>query len=208
MNSKSIIICIAGPSGSGKTTFAKNLISALPNNQTTLISQDAYYKDLSHLSEDEKAIQNFDHPQSLDFKLLKEHLIDLLNGHAISQPLYDFNTHSRLKSHTSVSPTKIIIVEGTLVLSEKPLLDLFDLKIYIDLDQDTCLARRINRDIAERGRTKESVINQYKQTVKPMFEEFISPSKKNADWVIPGQSNDNYIETIIKEIRKKENLLQ
>lgn len=208
MNSKSIIICIAGASGSGKTTFAKKLLAALPKNHTTLISQDSYYKDLSHLTTEEKSKQNFDHPESLDFKLLKDQLINLLKGKEVLQPSYDFNTHSRLESRTTLYPTKIIIVEGTLVLSEKSLLDLYDLKLYINLPQDICLERRINRDISERGRTKESVLKQYELTVKPMFEEFILPSKNNADYIIPGQSNDTYINDIVKEIRKKENLLQ
>jgi len=203
MNLKSIVICIAGASGSGKTTFAKELTAALPKNKTVLIAQDSYYKDLSHLSIEEKAKQNFDHPDSLDFDLMKSHLIDLQKGKEILQPIYDFNTHSRLSSSKKILPKKVIIVEGTLVLNQEILLSLYNLKLYIDLDQNTCLDRRIERDITERGRSKKNVLEQYKQTVKPMFEEFIYPSKNKADLIIPGKNNDDYLMTVVEEIRKK-----
>jgi len=203
MNLKSIVICIAGASGSGKTTFAKELTAALPKNKTVLIAQDSYYKDLSHLSIEEKSKQNFDHPDSLDFDLMKSHLIDLQKGKEILQPIYDFNTHSRLSSSKKILPKKVIIVEGTLVLNQEILLSLYNLKLYIDLDQNTCLDRRIERDITERGRSKKNVLEQYKQTVKPMFEEFIYPSKNKADLIIPGKNNDDYLMTVVEEIRKK-----
>ena len=205
MNSNSIIICIAGASGSGKTTFAKNLVNALPENETLLITQDAYYKDLGHLLLKERASHNFDHPDSLDFELLKNHLIELIKGNTILKPIYDFNTHRRLPSSKRIQPKKIIIIEGTLVLSQVMLLELYHLTIYVDLDQKTCLNRRIERDIAERGRTKENVLEQYKQTVKPMFEEFILPSKNNADLMIPGKNNSEFLQTVIDEIRKRKN---
>jgi uridine kinase len=208
MNPKSIVICIAGASGSGKTTFAKKLIAVLPKNETLLIAQDAYYKDLSHLSSEEKAKQNFDHPDSLDFELMRSHLIDLQKGSEISQPIYDFNTHSRLPTSKRILPKKIIIVEGTLVLSQKKQLNIYNLNIYVDLNQENCFDRRIERDIAERGRTIENVLEQYNQTVKPMFEKFILPSKSKADLIIPGKNNNVFIQTVIKEIRKIENSLQ
>jgi uridine kinase len=208
MNSNSIIICIAGASGSGKTTFAKKLISALPKKETLLITQDAYYKDLSSLSLEERANQNFDHPDSLDFELLKKHIIELIKGNTTLQPIYDFNTHSRLTSSKKIEPEKIIIIEGTLVLSQEILLEFYDLNIYIDLDQKACLSRRIERDIAERGRTKASVLEQYNQTVKPMFKEFILPSKGKADLIIPGENINASIQTVIEEIKKIENNLQ
>ena len=208
MNSKSIIICIAGASGSGKTTFAKKLTTALPEKETLLITQDAYYKDLSSLSLEERANQNFDHTDSLDFELLKNHLIELIKGNTILLPIYDFNTHSRLTSSKKIAPKKIIIIEGTLVLSQEILLELYELNIYINLDQKTCLSRRIERDIANRGRTKASVLEQYNQTVKPMFNEFILPSKGKADLIIPGENNNASIQTVIEEIKKIENNLQ
>jgi len=183
-------------------------MAALQKNETLLIAQDAYYKDLSHLSIEEKAKQNFDHPDSLDFDLMKSHLIDLQKGNEIRQPIYDFNTHRRISCSKKIHPTKIIIVEGTLVLSQNRLQELYDHKIYIDLDQNICLDRRIERDIVERGRTRSSVLEQYNQTVKPMFEEFIEPSKYKADLIIPGENNYIFIQTVIEEIRKIENSLQ
>lgn len=208
MNSKSIIIGISGASGSGKTTFTKKLISTLHKDETTLISQDAYYKDLNHLSLQEKSEQNFDHPDSLDFDLLKTHLLDLQKGRNISLPVYDFNTHSRLSISKAIPPSKIIIVEGTLVMSQDQLLNLYDYKVYVDLDQKICLERRIERDIAERGRTKKNVLEQYKHTVKPMFDEFILPCKNKADLIIPGGNNNDSLKTVVEEIRKRENNLQ
>ena len=208
MNSKSIVICIAGASGSGKTTFAKKLISALAEKETLLITQDAYYKDLSSLSLKERANQNFDHPDSLDFELLKNHLIELIKGKTVQQPIYDFNTHGRLPSSKKIHPEKIIIVEGTLVHSQELLLEHYKLSLYVDLNQNVCLSRRIERDIAERGRTRASVLEQYNRTVKPMFEEFIEPSKSKADLIIPGENNNAFIQTVIEEIRKIENSLQ
>ena len=148
MNLKTITICITGASGSGKTTFAKKLISALPKNKITLISQDSYYKDLNHLTIQERSSQNFDHPNALDLDLLKKHLITLKNGKEINQPIYDFNTHSRTNSTKIIHPKEIIIVEGTLAVSKKMLYQLYDIIIYIDQDQNTCLERRIKRDIA------------------------------------------------------------
>ena len=208
MDSKSIILGIAGASGSGKTTFTKKLISTLRKDKVTLISQDAYYKDLNYLSLQKKSKQNFDHPDSLDFELLKTHLNELQKGRNISLPVYDFNTHSRLSISKVIAPSKIIIVEGTLVMSQEQLLDLYDYTIYVDLDQNICLERRIERDIAERGRTKENILKQYKQTVKPMFNQFILPCKNKADLIIPGKNNKDSLKTVVKEIRKRENNLQ
>ena len=207
MNLKTIIICITGASGSGKTTFAKKLISALPKNKITLISQDSYYKDLNHLTIKERSSQNFDHPNALDLDLLKKHLITLKNGEEITQPIYDFNTHSRINSTKIIHPKEIIIVEGTLAVSKKMLHQLYDIIIYIDQDQNTCLERRIKRDIAERGRTRKCVIEQYNSTVKPMFEKFIYPCMKIAHEIIPGTNNNKYITLIVEKIKNKLNLL-
>jgi len=201
MNSKTITICITGSSGSGKTTIAKQLISCLPKEQTLLIAQDSYYKDLSHLTPEERASQNFDHPNALDLDLLKEHLISLKKGENILQPIYNFNTHCRLNESKQIHPKKIIIVEGTLILSQTILHNLYDIIIFVDLDQKTCLERRIKRDIAERGRTKENVIKQYNETVKPMFEAFISPCKEIAQMVIPGSKNNEFIALILEKIK-------
>ena len=207
MNLKTIIICITGASGSGKTTFAKELISALPKDKITLISQDSYYKDLNHLTIQERSSQNFDHPNALDLDLLKKHLITLKNGEEITQPIYDFNTHSRISSTKTIHPKEIIIVEGTLAVSKKMLHQLYDIIIYIDQDQNTCLERRIKRDIAERGRTRKCVIEQYNSTVKPMFEKFIYPCREIAHEIIPGSNNNNYIPPILEKIKNRLKLM-
>ena len=201
MNSETIIIGITGASGSGKTTFAKQLISSIPKEQTLLIGQDSYYKDLSHLSPKERPSQNFDHPDALDLNLLKQQLIALKKGENVLQPIYDFNSHCCLNKSLQLHPKKIIIVEGTLILCQTNLHNLYDIIIYVDLDQKTCLERRIRRDVTERGRTKESVIEQYNKTVKPMFETFIYPNKKIAQIIIPGANNDEFIMLILKKIK-------
>ena len=207
MNLKTIIICITGASGSGKTTFAKELISALPKDKINLISQDSYYKDLKHLTIQERSSQNFDHPNALDLDLLKKHLITLKNGEEITQPIYDFNTHSRISSSIIIYPKEIIIVEGTLAVSKKMLHQLYDIIIYIDQDQNTCLERRIKRDIAERGRTEKCIIEQYNSTVKPMFEKFIYPCRQIAHEIIPGTNNNEYISHILEKIKNRLKLM-
>ena len=207
MNLKTIIICITGASGSGKTTFAKELISALPKDKITLISQDSYYKDLKHLTIQERSSQNFDHPNALDLNLLKKHLRTLKNGGEITQPIYDFNTHSRISSTKIINPKEIIIVEGTLAVSKKMLHQLYDIIIYIDQDQNTCLERRIKRDIAERGRTEKCIIEQYNSTVKPMFEKFIYPCRQIAHEIIPGSNNNKYIPPIVEKIKNRLKLM-
>jgi uridine kinase len=200
MKSKTYIIGIAGASGSGKTTFAQNLAKKFTKEEVLLITQDAYYKDLMQLTISDRAKHNFDHPDSLDFKLLKEHLYELKLGISIQQPIYDFNSHSRLSSTRTIEPKQIIIVEGTLILSQKELLKEFNTTVYIQLDQQTCLDRRIKRDISERGRTKEEVLLQYRTTVLPMYEEFIKPSSLHAKNVHPGVDNSFELEKTYLQI--------
>jgi uridine kinase len=207
MKSNTYIIGIAGASGSGKTTFAQNLAKKFTKEEVLLITQDAYYKDLMQLTISDRAKHNFDHPDSLDFKLLKEHLYELKLGISIQQPIYDFNSHSRLSSTRTIEPKRIIIVEGTLILSQKELLKEYNTTVYIQLDQQTCLDRRIKRDISERGRTKEEVLLQYRTTVLPMYEEFIKPSLLEADTIIPGVENSTDLEKthlqILAEIKNR-----
>ena len=205
MELKSYIIGISGASGSGKSTFAEKLAQKFPKDVVLIIAQDAYYKDLSDMSLEEKSNQNFDHPNSLDFKLLKEHLSELKKGTKINQPIYDFNTHSRTQNTTPINAHKIIIVEGTLLLSQKLIHTDFDCKIFVKLEEQNCLERRINRDISERGRSKEDVLKQYYATVKPMYDKFIAPSELNADLVVPGLNNELQIEYMYNVILKKLN---
>lgn len=181
-----ILIGIAGGTGSGKTTLAQKIQDAFPAH-SVLICQDSYYKDLSHLTIQERAKTNFDHPNSLDFDLLREHLLDLMNGRSIEQPLYNFHTHSREKLTKHVEPAQLILVEGILLFAALELRDLFDLKIFIDTDDDIRLLRRIERDMKERSRDFDSVKQQYLTTVKPMHDAFVEPSKQYADIIVPMQ---------------------
>ena len=192
---------MSGASGSGKTTFCKELIKQC-DEEILYISQDSYYKDLTQLSPSERAVQNFDHPDSLDFDLLEQHLLKLKNGEIINQPIYDFSTHARLESTNEVHALKNILVEGTLILSQENIRSLCDLSIYVENDEASNLERRILRDIKERGRTRESVLKQYQATVKPMFDLFIVPSKLFADRIIPGFKNQGYIEELIDYLKK------
>lgn len=178
-------ITIAGASGSGKTTLAEALKNYYLANEKSVvvISSDCYYKDISHCSVEERAKTNFDHPDSIDFKLLQQHLNELRAGKSVRIPQYDFSTHARTKETKEIKPTDIIIVEGILVLHA---LDLsFSKPIYVDTDEEICLKRRIERDVKERSRTEESVIAQYNKTVYPMFKEFVKPSRQKAKIIVP-----------------------
>lgn len=180
-----ILIGVAGGSGSGKTTVAHNLVKAFKSEDAVLVEQDAYYKELTNLTIEEKAAVNFDHPNSIEFDLLREHLTKLINGEAIDRPIYDFTTHSRKEGCVKIQPSKIIIVEGILIFAVPEIRELFDVKIFVDTDADEMILRRIERDMTERGRSFESVKNQYLKTVKPMYLEFCEPSKRYADVIIP-----------------------
>lgn len=196
-----ILIAIAGGSGSGKTTVAQKIHEVFPDD-SILICQDYYYKDLSHLPIEERAKVNFDHPDSIEFSLLREQLIALKKGKEVSLPQYDFTTHSRINKSLSVSPKKIIIVEGLHLLAVPEIKELFDLKLFVDASEDIRLIRRINRDQVERGRTVPSILAQYLATVRPMHIEFIEPSKQHADLIIPdGGHNQPAVDVIIAKLR-------
>lgn len=184
-----IIVGIAGGSGSGKTTLANKIIQYF-GDEAALISLDSYYKDFSAMSMEERENINFDHPQSLDFALLKKHVDALKEYKPVQIPVYDFVTHARSTETRLVEPKEIVIIEGILVLADTELREMFDLKMYVDTDDDIRILRRIQRDVLERGRTFESINKQYITTVKPMHNEFVEPSKNQADIVIYG-TNDN-----------------
>ncbi|MGM9748399.1 MAG: uridine kinase [Candidatus Cryptobacteroides sp.] len=198
-----LIIGIAGGSGSGKTTVVKAITEQLKD-RVVVIPQDSYYKDSSHLSEEEKRYLNFDHPDSIDFELLNSQLQDLKEGRTIEQPVYSYITCSRSKTETiTVHPAEVIIVEGILIFTCEELRKQLDLKIFVDADDDDRLMRVMARDILERGKTVDWVIERYSKTVKPMFLQFIHPSKRYADIIIPqGGHNKVAIDVLIATIEK------
>jgi uridine kinase len=180
-----LVIGIAGGTGSGKSTVAKVIIDRVGANHIALLPHDAYYKDLAQLEPAQRAAINFDHPDSLETSLLIEHIKRLKNYQSIELPVYDFKSHTRTTATEHIEPQPVILVEGILILAEKGLRELFDVKIYVDTDPDIRFIRRLERDIAERGRTSSSVIAQYMSTVRPMHLEFVEPSKRYADVIIP-----------------------
>lgn len=180
-----LVIGIAGGSGSGKTTVANVIIERVGEQHIAYLPHDAYYKDLSALPHNQRTQINFDHPDSLDTELLIQHVKQLVNRQPIDMPIYDFKIHSRTTQTRRMQPQPIIIVEGILIFSEHELRELFDVKIFVDTDADIRFIRRLQRDITERGRSTESVIHQYLSTVRPMHLEFVEPSKRYADVIIP-----------------------
>jgi len=182
---KGIIIGIAGASGSGKTLVANNIIQMLGSQKVVMIQEDSYYRDLTDIPFDERTGRNFDHPDAFDHKLLSQHMKELVEGKAISHPIYDYKTHSRKKETRTIGPHSIIILEGILILNEPELRDLMDIRVFIDTSPDICFIRRLRRDINERARSVDSIITQYEETVRPMYFQFIEPAKRYADIIIP-----------------------
>ena len=193
-----LIIGIAGGTGSGKTTVVHQIMNELPETEVGVISQDSYYKENHNLSFEERALINFDHPRAIDFELLVMQLKDLKAGKTIEQPVYSFITHNRTDDTIVTHPRKVMIVEGILILTNPELRDLFDVKIFVHADSDERLIRRLKRDIAERGRDMEEVLNRYQTTLKPMHQQFIQPTKVFADIIIP---NDKYNTVAIDVVR-------
>lgn len=179
------IIGIAGGTGSGKTTVVKKIIEALPTDKVAVIPLDSYYNDTSHLSMEERKRINFDHPNAFDWKLLTQQIQELRENKSIEQPTYSYLISNRLPETIHIEPCEVIIIEGILALWKKELRDLMDLKIFVDADSDERLIRVIQRDIIERGRTTQMVIDRYREVLKPMHEEFIEPTKRHADLIIP-----------------------
>jgi len=193
-----LIIGIAGGTGSGKTTVVHQIMNELPETEVGIISQDSYYKETHNLSYDERTKINFDHPRAIDFELLVAHLKELKANNVIQQPVYSFVTHNRTDDTIVTHPRKVMLVEGILILANPELRDMFDIKIYVHADSDERLIRRMKRDIAERGRDMDEVINRYQNTLKPMHEQFIEPTKAFADIIIP---NDKYNTVAIDVVR-------
>jgi uridine kinase len=196
-----LIIGVAGGSGSGKTTIAEAVVDTVGPERVALIQHDAYYRDMAHLPYEERARVNFDHPDSLETELLIEHLGALRAGRSIDHPVYDFSTHTRTGRTVRVDPERVVIVEGILVLAEPELRDLMDLKIYVDTDADLRLLRRLRRDLMERGRSLESVLDQYMTTVRPMHLQFVEVSKRYADLIVPEGYNASVVGTVTSLIR-------
>ena len=180
-----LILGIAGGTGSGKTTVVDQIINELPDKVVTLISQDSYYNKTDHLTFQERCEINFDHPRAIDFDLLVRHLKMLKDGQAIEQPIYSFEEHNRIKETVTTHPRKVIIVEGILIYTNKEIRDLIDIKFFVDADSDERLIRRLKRDIKERGRDLYEILERYQNTLKPMHQQFIEPTKSFADIIIP-----------------------
>ncbi|MBL9077368.1 MAG: uridine kinase [Planctomycetes bacterium] len=180
-------VAIAGGSGSGKTSLTRALVQTLGEDHCAVLDHDSYYRDLGHLTLDQRTGVNFDHPESLENGLLAEHLAQLRAGHAVARPIYDFATHTRLPATTRVEPRPIVLCEGILLLAVPELRSAFDLRVYVDTPADVRALRRVQRDIVERGRTVESVVRQYLQSVRPMHERFVEPARTTADVVLGWQ---------------------
>ena len=202
MSDQILVIGIAGGSGSGKTTLMKNLIGGF-GGDITVLSHDNYYRAHDDLPFEQRSKLNYDHPDAFETDLMIEHLKELKQGRTIECPVYDYTIHNRTEETVTVVPKPVIIVEGILIFENKALCDLMDVKIFVDTDADIRLIRRIRRDVAKRGRSLESVLNQYQTTVKPMHEQFVEPSKKNADLIVlEGGKNLVALEMITSQIRR------
>ena len=192
IKSKPIIIGVTGGSGSGKTSVSRAIFNNFPDHSIMMLEQDSYYKDQSHLSFEERLNTNYDHPFAFDNDLLIQHVGDLLNYKAIEKPVYDYVAHTRSQATIIQEPKEVIILEGILILEDERLRDLMDIKVYVDTDDDIRIIRRIKRDMEERGRTLDSVIEQYLTVVKPMYHQFIEPTKRYADIIVP-EGGENHV---------------
>jgi len=186
-----LIIGIAGGTGSGKTTVVRKIIESLPKDEVAVMPQDCYYNDNAHIPLEERLKMNYDEPASIEWSLLTKQLKELKEGNSIDMPLYDFLTCSRLKETVRIEPREVVVVEGILVLTDKALRDMMDVKVFVDADADERLIRVIHRDCVERGRTPQMVIDRYQETLKPMHELYIEPSKRYADLIVPQGGNNN-----------------
>lgn len=197
-----LVVGVAGGTGSGKSTVGRRLIEALGRDRVAYLDQDSYYRDLSHIAKEERKTRNFDHPDAIEFPLFAEHIRRLRNGETIEKPDYSFTLHTRTDRRVEVRPAEVILVEGILVLTNEEVRDTMDIKLFVDADDDIRLSRRLRRDIQERGRSIEDVLEQYMGTVRPMHLAFVEPSKRYADVVIPGGGlNDVAIAMVVGTVR-------
>ncbi|WP_396638209.1 uridine kinase [Maribacter sp. R77961] len=195
-----LIIGIAGGTGCGKTTVVNQIINELPNEEVGVISQDSYYNDLSHLSLEERRKTNFDHPNSIDFSLLTEHLKKLKTGESIEQPVYSFLECNRTKKTIPTHPRKVMIVEGILIMTNPEIRNMFDIKIFVHADTDERLIRRLKRDVNERGWNLDETLEKYQSVIKPMHDQFIEPTKEYADIIIPNNKYNTVAVEIVRSI--------
>lgn len=199
-----MIIGICGGTGSGKTTIARRIVEAVGKENVILVEQDSYYRNLADMPLDERHQANFDHPDSIDSEMMINHIKRLKGGYSVEMPIYDFKTHTRSDQTEHIPPKPVVIVEGILIFSESRVLDLLDVRVFVDTPDDIRFIRRLRRDVADRGRTMESVIAQYFATVRPMHFEFVEPSKRNADIIIPeGGNTEIGIEFLCSKIREE-----
>ena len=202
MSRKNILIGIAGGSGSGKTLVARTIVRDLGSSRVTIVDQDSYYRDLDDIPIADRDLRNFDHPDAFDNDLLKQHIRKLLAGESIEQPIYDYTRHARLKETKTVGEHVVIVLEGILIFVDEELREMMDIKLFIDADADIRLVRRIERDVRERGRAIETILRQYQATVRPMHLQFVEPSKRWADLIIPeGGENRVALDLIIGRLR-------
>lgn len=200
---KTILIGIAGGTGSGKTTLADKLVDSFGRDEVSILRHDNYYKRHDEMTYDERALLNYDHPDAFDTELLCEHIRMLKNGQAIEMPVYDYTVHNRSDEVVVVNPAPVIVLEGILIFAEPSLCELMDIKVFVDTDADVRILRRILRDVKERERSLDSVISQYLTTVKPMHEQFVEPSKRRADIIIPeGGENIVALQMLIERVKK------
>ena len=199
-----MIIGICGGTGSGKTTIARSIVETVGLGNVVLVEQDSYYRNLSDMPLDERHQANFDHPDSLDSEMLVNHILRLKQGLSIEMPLYDFASHTRSDKFETIEPKPVVIVEGILIFAEPRVLDLLDVRVFVDTPDDIRLMRRLRRDITERGRTFERTLEQYERTIRPMHHEFVDPSKRHADIIIPeGAQTGVTVEFLCSLVREK-----